>query len=83
MLGAIALGRIAFGLLLITIFSLGLASVLTAIGVALVHAGKLFERIPEHVQVTRWLAAISALFITGAGLIIALRALATTGLFSL
>jgi nickel/cobalt transporter (NicO) family protein len=83
MLGAIALGRIAFGLLLITIFSLGLASVLTTIGIALVHAGKIFERIPEHVQVTRWLSALSALFITGAGLLIALRALATTGLFSL
>jgi nickel/cobalt exporter len=83
MLGAIALGRITFGLLLITVFSLGLACVLTTIGIALVHAGKLFERIPEHVQVTRWLPVASALFITGAGLVIALRALVSTGLFSL
>jgi ABC-type nickel/cobalt efflux system permease component RcnA len=82
MLGAIALGRIAFGLVLIVVFSLGLASVLTAIGVALVHASKLFARIPEQVQVTRWLPAGSALFITGAGLAITLQTLAATGLFS-
>lgn len=46
MLGAIALGQVAFGLLLVVALSLGLAAVLTAIGIALVHAGGLVDRAP-------------------------------------
>ena len=46
MLGAIALGRTAFGLALILAFSVGLAAVLTAIGLVLVHARRLFDRLP-------------------------------------
>ena len=38
MLGAIALNRVGFGLLLIVAFSLGLAGALTAIGVLMVRA---------------------------------------------
>ena len=74
MLGAIALGRIGFGLLLIVAFSLGLAGVLTAIGVALVHAGKLFERVPASGRLLRWMPVASALFITLVGAGITLRA---------
>ena len=40
MLGAISLNRIGFGLVLILLFSVGLAGVLTAIGIALVHTGR-------------------------------------------
>jgi ABC-type nickel/cobalt efflux system permease component RcnA len=43
MLGAIALERVEYGLVLITAFSLGLALVLTSIGIALVYAGRLLE----------------------------------------
>jgi ABC-type nickel/cobalt efflux system permease component RcnA len=43
MLGAIALDRVEYGLVLITAFSLGLAAVLTGIGIALVYAGRLLE----------------------------------------
>jgi ABC-type nickel/cobalt efflux system permease component RcnA len=46
MLSAIALHRVAFGLLLIVAFSLGLAGVLTTIGFALVYAGPLSRRLP-------------------------------------
>jgi nickel/cobalt exporter len=43
MLGAIALDRVVYGLVLITAFSFGLAAVLTTIGIVLVYAGKVFE----------------------------------------
>jgi ABC-type nickel/cobalt efflux system permease component RcnA len=43
MLAAIALNRVAFGLLLIVAFSVGLAGVLTAIGLAFVYAGKMLK----------------------------------------
>jgi ABC-type nickel/cobalt efflux system permease component RcnA len=64
LLGAIALGRIAFGLVLILVFSLGLATVLTAFGLLLLRAGNLFERIPESSRYARYLAVASAAFIT-------------------
>lgn len=44
MLGAIALDRVAYGLALILAFSFGLAAVLTAIGIALVYAGRILGR---------------------------------------
>jgi nickel/cobalt transporter (NicO) family protein len=80
LLSAIALGRVGFGLLLILCFSLGLASVLTAIGVALVHAGRLFERVPLDGRLLRVLPVASALVVTVIGLGITLQALMQTGL---
>jgi ABC-type nickel/cobalt efflux system permease component RcnA len=80
LLAAVALGRIAFGLVLILAFSLGLASVLTAIGLLLIHAGKLFERLPESGRYARYLAVASAVVITVIGAGITLRALIDTGL---
>ena len=75
MLGAISLNRIGFGLLLIVAFSIGLAGVLTLFGIALVHTGKWFERIPEGGRLIRFVPAASALFITAAGLVITVQAL--------
>ena len=75
MLSAISLNRIGFGLLLIVAFSIGLAGVLTLFGIALVHAGKWFERLPEGGRLIRFVPAASALFITAAGLVITLQAL--------
>jgi ABC-type nickel/cobalt efflux system permease component RcnA len=46
MLSAIALHRVAFGLVLIVAFSLGLAGVLSAIGLVLVYAGRVSDRVP-------------------------------------
>jgi ABC-type nickel/cobalt efflux system permease component RcnA len=79
MLSSIALQRIGFGLLLIVAFSLGLASVLTAIGILWVHAGRLFGRVPVIGRWLQALPAVSALFITIVGLGIALQALVQTG----
>ncbi len=82
MLGAIALQRVAFGLVLIVAFSLGLAGVLTAFGLALVYAGKLFSLLPDdgHFARGRRLVQLlpvgSALFITAVGVGITVQALA-------
>jgi ABC-type nickel/cobalt efflux system permease component RcnA len=74
MLGAISLQRIGFGLILIVMFSLGLAGVLTAIGITLVYAGRLFQWLPEDGPVVRLLPLASAVFITIIGVGITLQA---------
>lgn len=82
LLSAIALGRVAFGLVLVVVFSLGLAGVLTGIGLMLVYARRFFEHLPEN----RWVQlvpAASALFITLAGVGITVKALMEMGLVSL
>ncbi len=79
MLGAIALHRVAFGLVLIVAFSLGLASVLTAIGIMLVYAGRFFNRLPQGGRLLRLMPAASALFITVVGIGITFEALRTIG----
>lgn len=76
MLGAIALGRIGFGLVLIMAFSLGLAGVLTAFGLLLVFAGKFFARLPESGRFLKLMPVGSSLFITLIGAGITWRALA-------
>jgi ABC-type nickel/cobalt efflux system permease component RcnA len=83
LLSAIALNRVVFGLVLVFAFSLGLAGVLTAIGILFVYAGRLFKRSPVQSRFIRLLPAASALFITLAGLGIAARALIETGLIEL
>jgi ABC-type nickel/cobalt efflux system permease component RcnA len=67
MLGAISLGRVAFGLVLIVAFSVGLAGVLCAIGIALVHARRLLERLPVDGRLVRWVPVVSAVVILVAG----------------
>jgi ABC-type nickel/cobalt efflux system permease component RcnA len=74
LLGAIALNKIGFGLILVLAFSLGLAGALTAIGVAFLYAGKLFERFPASGRVIGILPAFSALFISLIGLGIVIKA---------
>ena len=78
LLSAIALERVAFGLLLIVAFSLGLASVLSGIGIILVRARRLSEHIPAGAPAMRLLPVVSALFITLAGGAITWQALAQT-----
>jgi ABC-type nickel/cobalt efflux system permease component RcnA len=79
MLGAISLQRVGFGMALIVLFSLGLASVLTLIGITLVYAGKYFERIPESGRLLRLLPVASAVVITAVGVGITIQALLNSG----
>ncbi|BAZ32744.1 high-affinity nickel-transporter [Cylindrospermum sp. NIES-4074] len=75
LLSAIALGRIGFGLALVSAFSLGLAAVLTGIGLMLVYAKEMFERLPLQIPRIRMLPVASALGITLIGLGITSQAL--------
>lgn len=79
LLSAIALGRTGIGLVLILAFSIGLAGVLTGIGLMMVYAGKLFQKIPVQGKVFRFAPVLSALFIIAAGVVIAWQAFAQTG----
>jgi len=79
LLGAIALNRIGLGLVLVLAFSLGLAGTLTAIGMAFIYAGKLFERFPARGKIIGLLPAFSALFISLIGIGIVMKALAEIG----
>ena len=64
LLSSIALGRVGFGLALVTAFSLGLAAMLTMIGLVLVYSRDRFERLPMPGVATQFLPAMSALAIT-------------------
>ena len=75
MLGAIALGRTAFGLALILAFSVGLAAVLTAIGLALVYARRTFDRLPIDGRIARFAPVASAAIISLAGLALVVEAM--------
>lgn len=75
LLSAIALHRIGYGLLLISAFSVGLASVLVAFGLAAVQARSWFERIPGVESLTQRLPVFSAALITITGLALMARTL--------
>jgi nickel/cobalt transporter (NicO) family protein len=83
LLSAIALHRVVFGMLLIVAFSLGLASVLTGIGLALVYARRLFDNFPSDGRLLRTLPIASAAFVTMAGLAITVGALGQAGVLGI
>lgn len=74
LLTAISLHRVGYGMLLIFAFSVGLAGVLTGIGLLLVHARGLFSRLPTDGLIARAVPVLSALIVTALGAGIALRA---------
>ena len=80
LLSAIALHRVAFGILLIVAFSIGLAGVLSGFGLLLIYMRRLFERFPTDGRLLRALPVVSAAVVTVAGLVIAVGALMQTGL---
>jgi ABC-type nickel/cobalt efflux system permease component RcnA len=80
LLGAIALNRIGFGLMLVLAFSLGLAATLTAIGMMFIYAGRLFERFPSRGGMLRLLPVLSALFVSIIGAAIVVKALGEMGI---
>lgn len=76
MLSAIALHRVAFGLVLIVAFSLGLASVLVGIGLLLVFARERLQRlrIGGGSFAVRYVPVVSAFVVLVAGLLITVQA---------
>lgn len=76
LLGAIALNQVVFGLVLTLFFSLGLAGVLVGIGLLLVYARPLLQKVSlPGGPITRLIPVGSAMVITLAGLAITVAAL--------
>jgi len=74
LLTAMALRRIALGLALIVSFSLGLASVLTALGILFVRARRALDRVKFDARWLRALPVASSLAVMALGLTICIRA---------
>jgi nickel/cobalt exporter len=74
LLAAIALHRVAFGLVLILAFSLGLALSITCVGLAAVLAKRVFARWSFDGRLVSALPAVSAAVIVVAGLVMTLHA---------
>jgi ABC-type nickel/cobalt efflux system permease component RcnA len=74
LLAAISLHHVAFGLVLIVAFSIGLASVISAIGFLAIGARTTFRRMSSEGSVVRALPAVSALLVFGTGLVMTARA---------
>jgi ABC-type nickel/cobalt efflux system permease component RcnA len=75
LLAAISLHRVAFGLVLIVAFSLGLAATITGIGMVAVFAKRVFGRMNTEGGLIRLLPAVSALVILAAGALMTARAI--------
>ncbi len=75
LLSAISLHRIAFGLLLIVAFSLGLAVVLTCAGLMFVYFSRISQRFSLGGRLVQQLPIASSLVISVLGFIIAIRSL--------
>jgi len=74
LLSAIALGRLLLGLGLILVFSLGLATVLSLLGVLVVRGAQFLERAPLFARLGRFVPVASAVLVTVLGVIFTLRA---------
>ncbi len=68
LLSASALGNIGLGMTLVVAFSLGLALVLSAIGLILVYAKHNFDKLPKQITAVKFLPAISATLVMLLGL---------------
>jgi nickel/cobalt transporter (NicO) family protein len=75
LLAAISLHRVAFGLVLIVAFSLGLTLTITCIGLVAVLAKRAFARMSMEGRLIRLLPAVSALVILVAGAVMTARAI--------
>ena len=76
LLSAIALGRTAFGMLLIVSFSAGLAAVLMAIGLLFVQGRRVFDRIPAESRMVRLLPLTGAALVIITGVVMTAQAIA-------
>jgi nickel/cobalt exporter len=74
LLGAVAQGQIALGMLLIVAFSVGLAATLTGLGLVVVLAGRALGRLNVPAGLVTAVPAISALLIVGVGFVLTVQA---------
>ena len=74
LLGAIALDRVGYGLVLVVAFSLGLAGLLSAIGLLILYARRFVERLPLDGRLASAAPVVSALVMIVLGLVLTARA---------
>jgi nickel/cobalt exporter len=79
LLGAVSQGQVALGMLLIVVFSAGLAMTLSALGLAVVLAGRLTKRVAVPHRLVTALPAASAVVIVGVGCVLTARAIPLVG----
>ena len=75
MLAAISLQRVAYGLVLIVAFSVGLALAMTSIGLVAITAKRAFGRMSFEGRLIRALPAVSAVVVLALGAAMTVRAL--------
>jgi ABC-type nickel/cobalt efflux system permease component RcnA len=75
LLGTITVGNISLGILLVLMFSLGLAITLITIGILSIKAKTFFSKIPTQINLTQKLAMIAPIFIFIVGLIMTYKVL--------
>jgi ABC-type nickel/cobalt efflux system permease component RcnA len=88
LLSSVALGRLGFGLVLIVAFGLGMAMVLVATGVLLVHAGRLMLRLfpdgddasPKRQRLVAAVPLVSAAIMTLLGVVATYQGLSQLGM---
>ena len=80
LLGAVSLDRLGFGIVLVVAFSVGLATVLTGVGLLMIYARKLFERFSFEAKAPRFLPAASALAVSLVGIAIVFESLVKSGI---
>jgi nickel/cobalt exporter len=82
MLSAIALHRVALGLVMICSFSVGLASVLIAIGLLMLYARQLMQRLKWEGGLLSRLPLVSPLFVATLGVLISVQSLTAAGVLN-
>jgi ABC-type nickel/cobalt efflux system permease component RcnA len=83
LLATIAAGRPAWGIVLVAAFGLGMAAVMTGVGLAFVHARGLLDRAPTRLRATRAIGLVPAgagVVVLALGLVLTTQALAVAGL---
>lgn len=81
LLGSIAAGRPAFGIVLVVAFGLGMAAVMTGVGLTMIVARGRLDRMPRHSGLGRLAAAaplLASIAVLGLGLVLTWQALAGT-----
>jgi ABC-type nickel/cobalt efflux system permease component RcnA len=81
LLGSIAAGRPAFGLILVVAFGLGMAAVMTGVGLAMIVARTRLDRMPSSSSLGRLAVAaplVASIAVLGLGLVLTWQALAGT-----
>jgi ABC-type nickel/cobalt efflux system permease component RcnA len=75
LLGAISQHQVLLGMLLIVAFSVGLAAAMTAVGIAVVYAGRLTARVDFRGRAATALPVASGIVIVAVGLVLSARAI--------